>query len=621
MQHLLSYRLIIVVVILNLLSLLGLSVVPSVHSQTSTPLPPTMTLLLPTATLSSSITITVTAIPNPTPSLTGIARWLPSNPDEVRKAILTAVLSALGALFVVYFQKIIAGLRGVIEWVWNRIKVEQAVEARCRKRLAKELRAIQILDMPEAKDLEAFYIPLKLAKWVSADLKEAGHGSDTDVLNLSEALELYGRITIVGAPGSGKTTITSHAAAALADHNLRINNKKIFPIYIRLRRLKEFLENEKDKSKSLKDLAAETLGHFGFSDAHKFFERKLVDGVCLIVLDGFDELADKEGILQQRLANKVNDFVTSISPDNRIVLTSRAAGYEPAWFPGFRVLEMTELTLPQARQFVSGWFGKGREEYVKSLQNVLDTNERLQLLVTNPLMLAIVCYVYSTKKPNDNYLPQRRVDLYERCIETLIVEWDRSRGIDRKPNFTFQQVKIVLQYVAYEALRDEKIDFSKKQLLALIHTHMPKAELPQYASENFLKEVLEHTGLFKEKAHDIFGFIHLTFQEYLAAQVIANKVLDGVEIKDIRAKIGDVIANLANPGWTEPITLAAGILRGRTELVTVLYDEYKERPTSEFRMLMAGSLRDADLDDFSFDPDYLIKQDEILSELIEAALT
>jgi len=549
-------------------------------------------------------------------SLSGIGEWFQNHADIV----LTALLAALGTLFVVYFQKVVAAFNKGVEWVWKRLKVERASEALYCKNLAKELRAIQILRMAEAKDLEAIYIPLKLAEWVSPELREACQISNKDILSLSEALDKFERLTIVGDPGSGKTTITSYAAAALADHNSQINNKKIFPVHIQLRQLKEFLEDETEKDKSLKELIVEVLAPFDFPNARKFLDRKLVDGVCLIVLDGFDELADQTGILQQRLAKKVGDFIASVSSGNRVVLTSRAAGYEPAWFPGFRVLEMTELTLPQIKHFVAGWFGKPQVKHGKSLQIIIDTNERLQLLVTNPLMLAIVCFVYGAKDADNNFLPQRRVDLYDRCIEALVIEWDRSRGINREPRFTPRQIEMVLSHVAYEALAAEKIDFSRKELLSLIRTYMPRADLRQYDDEIFLKEILEHTGLFKEKAHDTIGFIHLTFQEYLAAQIIAEKVLRGVEMRDVRAEIGDVMRNLANPRWAEPITLAAGILRGRTELVTVLNEECKARTTKELRLLVAGCLRDADLNNLDFAKEYLVIQDERLSDLVEIAL-
>ncbi len=299
------------------------------------------------------------------------------------------------------------------------------------------------------------------------------------------------------------------------------------------------------------------------------------------------------------------------------MITSRQAGYEPAWFNGFAVLEMTELSLPQAKLFVARWFGEGQKAHSKSLQELLEKSERLQLLVTNPLMLAIVCFVYGCKH-SETFLPNRRVDLYERCIDALTTEWDKSRGVDRQPIFTPRQIETVLRYVAYEALIMEKIDFSRKELLSLIRTHMPKAELRQFDDETFLQEVLEHTGLFKEKASDMIGFIHLTFQEYLAAQVIAEKVLHGAQMKDVKAGIVDILRNIANPRWVEPISLAAGILRGRKELFMELFEVYKAQPNpdSQFKLLLASCLRDADLSNFASNSEDLIAQDEILSELV-----
>jgi len=547
----------------------------------------------------------------------GIKSWLPKNSEEIRKAVLTAVLSVLGTLFIIFFKKIVSCVEVLLRWIWSRIKVERAVEARYRSKTAKSLRSIQILEMSEAKNLETFYIPLKLANWVAPNLKNIDQ-AHAQLVSLNDALKTYEQITILGPPGSGKTTITSHFAAAVADRNLKIDGKKFFPIYVPLRRLKEFLENEKHQNDSLRELISSSLERFNFPDIDKFIERKLRDGQCLLVLDGFDELSDREGLLQKRLANKIDDFVSSISVGNRVVLTSRTPGYEPAWFQNFRVFEITELPIEQVKLFISGWYCDSKD-YSDSLKFILDCNERLQLLVTNPLMLAIVCFVYGSKKPEENFLPQRRVDLYERCIDALIADWDRSRGIDREPKFTPKQIKVVLQGAAYEALVDEKIDFSKKQLLALLRTYMPDAALPQYDNETFLKEVLEHTGLFKEKAYDTFGFLHLTFQEYLASLVIAQRVLIGFEEKDVRSKIRDVINNVANPRWNEPIALAAGVLRGRTELVSTLYEEYKKHPTAEFSVLLGACLRDADLEDFSYDPDYLITQDDILSSIVDTA--
>jgi hypothetical protein len=87
----------------------------------------------------------------------------------------------------------------------------------------------------------------------------------------------------------------------------------------------------------------------------------------------------------------------------------------------------------------------------------------------------------------------------------------------------------------------------------------------------------------------------------------------------MRAKLRDVLQNLGDPAWAEPIALAAGMMRGRTELVTLLYEEYKKRPRSDLQLLLAACLRDAELENFDFDPSYLIIQDEILGSLVDLA--
>jgi len=521
-----------------------------------------------TSTSTPTFSPTITPSPTVTPSL---GTLIQNNIDEILIAVISSILTVIGTLFVVYFQKVVSVIKAVFDWIWKSLRLERAIEVRYRTSLARELRSIQILQMTEAKNLETIFVPLKLGDWLPPDLRDVRHETIKKTISFSEALEQFQRVTIVGDPGSGKTTITSQAAASVADRGLRIKHKTYFPIYVHLRHLKEFLESERYNDKTLKDLLSEILDRFGFSESRRFLDRKIADGNCLIVLDGFDELADKEGSLQQRLAQKVDVFTSALPTGNRVILTSRAAGYEPAWFPGFRVLEMTNLSLPQTQHFIAGWFGKEQDSKAKALQRILESSDRLQLLVSNPLMLAIVCFVYQSKSPHDRFLPERRVDLYDRCIEALISKWDISRGIDREPAFSLAETEKVLRYIAYEALISEKIDFSRRELLALIRTHLPKIEeRRQYEDEDFLQEVLQHTGIFKEKARDTMGFIHLTFQEYLAAQVIAEKVLHGTERKDLHTEMNEAIRSLANPRWTEPITLAAGILRGRTELVTLI---------------------------------------------------
>ncbi len=154
----------------------------------------------------------------------------------------------------------------------------------------------------------------------------------------------------------------------------------------------------------------------------------------------------------------------------------------------------------------------------------------------------------------------------------------------------------------------------------MIRTNLPKANRHLYEDASFLEEVLEHTGLFKVKGHNKVGLLHLTFQEYLAAKVIAEQVQMGAAKETLHEELAATVANTINPAWQEPIALAAGILRGRPELITILFEEYQKQPSPELEALLGICLRDAELEDFSIDPYVLLIQDEVISKLVASAI-
>ncbi|MGB7443172.1 MAG: tetratricopeptide repeat protein [Coleofasciculaceae cyanobacterium] len=81
----------------------------------------------------------------------------------------------------------------------------------------------------------------------------------------------------------------------------------------------------------------------------------------------------------------------------------------------------------------------------------------------------------------------------------------------------------------------------------------------------FLRKVRETTGLFVERVPDVYGFMHLTFEEYFAARYIADN-----EIEDI-IKIISPYRN--QPRWNEPILLALGYLSSDQRRVNRLVEK------------------------------------------------
>jgi hypothetical protein len=76
---------------------------------------------------------------------------------------------------------------------------------------------------------------------------------------------------------------------------------------------------------------------------------------------------------------------------------------------------------------------------------------------------------------------------------------------------------------------------------------------PERAARQLLADVREHAGLLLERGPGEYGFIHLTFQEYLAAVAIALQGQRAVEpvVEALAARVGD-------DNWREVSLLAVG---------------------------------------------------------------
>ena len=86
-----------------------------------------------------------------------------------------------------------------------------------------------------------------------------------------------------------------------------------------------------------------------------FFDRLLLGGGCLLMLDGLDEVVSRTDRSQVR--QQVEDLVHDIYPGNQVLVTAREAGYrEDAVFgDDFVRLDVQRLDDEQIRTLVGNW--------------------------------------------------------------------------------------------------------------------------------------------------------------------------------------------------------------------------------------------------------------------------
>jgi HEAT repeat protein len=439
-----------------------------------------------------------------------------------------------------------------------------------RQALIGELRNLKILDMTKPLDLEALYVQVRVREEEplqyirDEEIAKLAHGDPEQLLRLTqerlgeravlalppeEALRKFNRIAVLGDPGAGKTTMLRHLAFRSARGELV--GGLVLPVYVELRR---FVDSHFE---DLLDFTSDEWNErYGFVDARPYLDQELSAGRSALLLDGLDEVlggdtADAATAAYNRVSNEIDRLAIRF-PKAPIAVTCRRAGWRGG-LAAFQTLEVLDFSWDQIQIFLKNWFAAAPAK-AEGLCRALAGNLRMQTMAANPLILSLVALVYERELE----LPERRAQLYNRCVEVLLKEWDAHREIRRFARFTTDRKRDLLEEVAWHFHRRGLRYFPKSELLDLIARFLPTIDLPSEEAEAILDEIAAHYGLLKAQAHDWYGFLHLTLQEYFAA-VGANE--------RGREAVGEVTSHRHDPWWEEVILLLAGRMADATPLL------------------------------------------------------
>ncbi|NET68431.1 MAG: NACHT domain-containing protein [Moorea sp. SIO1G6] len=344
------------------------------------------------------------------------------------------------------------------------------------------------------------------------------------------------RVVILGAPGSGKTTLMSYFAVMLAESKAEVlgldGDTDWLPILIRMRDFGINLD------KNLIDYAR------GFAENTMsvqrlpvgFFEHWLSDGRALILLDGLDEVAEeaKRNDVVRRIENFLGQF-----DRNRAIITSRPAGYRRDFFrtEDFPHYQIEPFDDSKISAFIDNWYNSRFQDQAEaerrkdSLRKALDDNDRIKLLARNPLLLTIIALIHRYQA----VLPKERYKLYDKAVETLLTSWDANKELSSDKWLTYlslDDLRRLMEWLAYWIHsqgnaedkdsgtlidQDDLINQLAEQIKTLKQVDLYKAK---QEAKRFVELIRKRTGLLNEQGQDCYGFVHKTFQEYLCAQEI-----------------------------------------------------------------------------------------------------
>ncbi|KAM3096256.1 type II toxin-antitoxin system HicA family toxin [Phormidesmis sp. 146-35] len=231
---------------------------------------------------------------------------------------------------------------------------------------------------------------------------------------------------------------------------------------------------------------------------------------------------------------------------NRFIASCRTAAYHSR-FRQFKDVEMADFDDVQIQQFITNWF---QSEQDKQFGIAEKCWERLQEpeysatkeLAQTPLLLTLLCLVFDDSQA----FPKNRAVLYGDVLDVLLKKWAAEKRIQRDPIYKDLSValeEMMLGEIAYAGFVRNRLFFSRREVVQQICTFLESnLNAPKHLDgKEVLKAIQIQQGILVERAADVLSFSHLTIQEYLVAQHIADHNL----IEEL------VAGNIAERRWRD----------------------------------------------------------------------
>ena len=387
-------------------------------------------------------------------------------------------------------------------------------------------------------------------------------------------------VVLLGLPGTGKSTFVRYLALRMAQAEVdRSKNIQtllpnwqggpVLPIIVSLGRLAETIpaDCKQGSAKLVEDYIVQSLKSdermAGFADQ---ILDELEKRGGLVLFDGLDEVANLN--LRPIIVQSVEDFVEHYKRQqvNRFLVTCRTYSYhnDSHWqLTGWSTHELALLDEKKIKDFVVAWHNEHakieparKADYEKKGERLLaslqpDDRRRLHEIAPFPIILTMMAVVHT----HYGDLPNSRAEVYERCVDLLLVRWELERPVSGQPQHTQKRTIIdelgidptvlnrALWEIAFKAHEGRQTDDEKKRGPALVtedlltsvlwkHFPDPKQEkvhifLDYCQSSNGLL-MLQGSVAVPDAPADtpplrVYAFPHLTFEEFLAARYLLDR--------------------------------------------------------------------------------------------------
>lgn len=392
------------------------------------------------------------------------------------------------------------------------------------------------------------------------------------------------RLVLLGDPGSGKTTLTKYVVYTLSGQVPPTDPLAALagwlPLLVELRAFSRVLNADPVDAfgRYWQQRHAEGTG----LPPDELMEYLRNDGRAVVFFDGLDEVFEPG--LRDLAERHIVGFADA-HPRARVVVTSRPVGYQgdDLRAAGFAKAKIQDLDEQQVREFVTRWFqvtcrtdpAQG-EHLAARLLKAVSASSAVAEIAGNPMLLTILAIIGRRRA-----LPRDRSSVFEHAVTVMVEHWDPSKFLNQElpsANLPYldatdklELLRLVARrmqdspaglsgnFISGQDLITEFADFLRERDPS--HVSLDRAKqaaasmIQQFRSRNF---ILSRFG------GNVYGFVHRSFLEYLAAADIVDRFHRTRELTEDQLVEDVFLRRWRDPAWQEVLLLITGMLGENT---------------------------------------------------------
>lgn len=447
-----------------------------------------------------------------------------------------------------------------------------------RLQIKNQLENVKLLGMPSPIKLETIYYPTQILTTIRRRLYEQEWLKQDDPINnkpyskktgaknapisADEYVEKNKKIVVLGGPGAGKTTFLKflsllHASAIDLPH--KKTQKELVPFFVQL---PHFAKSNQE----LLDYICESLTKASDEYARDYVCRVFEKDHAILLLDSLDEVPISQ---RKTVTEQIKIFETRFT-NARIVLSCRIADYEET-LDNFCEVEIARLNKDAIKKIVYAWFNDDSIK-AKKLLGLIQNDDGVATLTETPLLLSLLCIQYR----HDLALPKRKSELYRRCVDTLLRDWDTSRGFRRESayeNISDDRKERLFEHISGKFFIElESYELRKDLLIDTVSSFLSKIDLDSSIAAGLIQEIERHHGILEQFSQDSYCFSHTSLQEYFVARHILSR----------RIEQELVTANIDNENWHPIIEFIVALAENPTPILKTIIKKSEISGLSNF---------------------------------------